>query len=85
MEGYVQQQVEQAVARFPALHDPHNILVRRNPAAGDKIYLSLECTIAPDIPVTEAHYLASRLEQELASRLEDVADVSVHLEPPGER
>jgi cation diffusion facilitator family transporter len=85
MEGYVQQQVEQAVAGFPALHDPHNILVRRNPAAGDKIYLSLECTIAPDIPVTEAHYLASRLEQELASRLEDVADVSVHLEPPDER
>jgi divalent metal cation (Fe/Co/Zn/Cd) transporter len=29
-----------------------------------------------------AHRLASQLEGELARRLEDVADVSVHVEPP---
>jgi cation diffusion facilitator family transporter len=84
LEGYVRQQVERVVAQIPSLDRPHNIRVRRNPAAGDKLFISLECTVAPDTPVTQAHYLASLLEQELGRRLENVADVSVHLEPPGE-
>lgn len=82
LQDQIRQEVEHAVAQIPSLSRPHNIRVRRNPADGNKIYLSLECTIAPDVPVTQAHYLASQLEQELGRRLLDVADVSVHLEPP---
>ena len=82
MQAQIRREVERAVAQMPSLSRPHNIRVRRNPADGNKIYLSLECTIAPDIPVTQAHFLASQLEQELGRRLVDVADVSVHLEPP---
>jgi len=84
LEEYIRLQVENVVSQIPSLQKPHNIRVRRNPAAGDKLYISLECTVAPDTPVPQAHYLASLLEQELGRRLEDVADVSVHLEPPGE-
>jgi cation diffusion facilitator family transporter len=74
-------EVERAVATVPHVFNPHNIRLHRNPADGNRVYMSLECTIAPEIPVTQAHQLASQLEGELNRRLVEVADVSVHLEP----
>jgi divalent metal cation (Fe/Co/Zn/Cd) transporter len=73
--------VESTVAGIPHLVNPHNIRMRRNPADGNLIYMSLECTVEPDLPVTQAHQLASQLENELSRRLPDIADVSVHTEP----
>lgn len=74
-------EVERAVGGISHLFNPHNIRMRRNPADGDRIYMSLECTVDPELPVTQAHQLASHLEQELSRRLVGVANVSVHLEP----
>lgn len=82
MQAQVEQEVVQAVAQIPGLSLPHNLRLRRNPADANKIYLSLECAVAPDTPMAEAHHLASLLEQELSRRLPDVANVLVHLEPP---
>jgi cation diffusion facilitator family transporter len=82
LETEVHTEVDRAVAEIPSLSRPHNIRLYRNPADADRIYLSLECTIAPEVPVTQAHQLASQLEQELSRRLTEVANVSVHLEPP---
>ncbi|HEX9029291.1 MAG TPA: cation diffusion facilitator family transporter, partial [Anaerolineales bacterium] len=84
LEARVRREVEQAVDRIPSLSNPHNIRVYRDPASGNKLFISLECTVAPEIPVAEAHHLASLLEQDLTQRLEDVVEVSVHLEPPEE-
>ena len=66
---------------IPHLFNPHNIRLRRNPPDSDQFYMSLECTVEPDLPVAEAHQLASQLENELSRRLETVIDVSVHIEP----
>jgi len=50
---------------------------------GENGYIvSLECTVAPDTPMVQAHQLSSELEQRLIQRVEQVVDVSVHLEPP---
>jgi divalent metal cation (Fe/Co/Zn/Cd) transporter len=38
--------------------------------------------MAPEVPIAQAHDLASQLEQELNRRLPEIANVSVHLEPP---
>lgn len=75
-------EVHRIVALMPQLSHPHNIRLRRNPADGNRIYLSLECSVEPDLPVTQAHQLASQLEGELNRQLAAVAEVSVHLEPP---
>ena len=77
----VRSEVESAVADIPHLSNPHNIRMQRNPADGNLIYMSLECTVEPDLPVTQAHQLASQLENELSRRLPEIADVSVHIEP----
>lgn len=78
----VNQQVRHAMLDFPDLSDPHNIRIRRDAEADGKLFVSLECRIASEIQMTDAHLLASHLEQELSRRLEDAADVSIHLEPP---
>lgn len=73
--------IEIAVAGIPHLFTPHNIRMRRNPEDGNSIYMSLECTVEPNLPVTQAHQLATRLENELSMQFPEVTDVSVHLEP----
>ncbi|UCD98769.1 MAG: cation-efflux pump [Chloroflexota bacterium] len=73
--------VERAVVDIPHIFNPHNIRLRRDPGDDDGLYMSLECTVEPDLPMTQAHQLASQLETELSRQLENVTDVSVHLEP----
>jgi cation diffusion facilitator family transporter len=82
LEREARREVALAVDGIPSLSNPHNVRLLRNPADADQVYLSLECTIAPEVPVTQAHQLATQLEQELSRRLPEVANVSVHLEPP---
>jgi cation diffusion facilitator family transporter len=81
-QARVSQQVRQAMRDFPDLSNPHNIRIRRDAQTDGKLFISLECKIAPEIQMTEAHLMASHLEQELSRRLQEAADVSVHLEPP---
>jgi cation diffusion facilitator family transporter len=81
VSSQIRSMVESVVVDIPHLFNPHNIRMRRNPEDGNLIYMSLECTVEPDLPVTQAHQLASQLENELSRRLPEVADVSVHIEP----
>jgi cation diffusion facilitator family transporter len=84
VEKRIRNELERVVAGLPALSNPHNIIVRQR--RGDRTpnyYVALECAVSPETPVSEAHELASMLESELSRRLKGVADVFVHLEPPG--
>jgi cation diffusion facilitator family transporter len=74
--------IEQIVSEIPSLGNPHNIVVKRNRTTGNNLFISLECTVQPEIPITKAHDLASDLEEEIRRRLDNVAEISVHLEPP---
>jgi cation diffusion facilitator family transporter len=83
LEQRVRAEVKKIVDSIPSLSYPHNISVRRNRGEGAGYSVSLECTIAPDTPVGDAHQLSTLLERELSARLDNVVDVFVHLEPPG--
>jgi cation diffusion facilitator family transporter len=82
VRDYVETEVARIVDDIPSLNYPHNIVIKRNRAVGNHLFISLECTVTPETPITEAHDLASALEDELRRRLDRVAEVSVHLEPP---
>lgn len=81
LEEQVLHQAQAILAGLPALSQPHNILVRRARSDGEHYFVSLNCLIAPDVPVAEAHHLSSLMEEELRRRLPGVVDVAVHLEP----
>ena len=82
LEKKVIDEIHQVVASMPSLDNPHNIIVRRNRGEGEAFSVSLECTIAPETPVADAHQLSTILERELSGSLEGVVNVLVHLEPP---
>ena len=82
LEQMVIDEIHRVVASMPSLDNPHNIIVRHNRGEGDDYFVSLECAIAPETPVSDAHQLSTALERELSSRLDGVVAVLVHLEPP---
>jgi cation diffusion facilitator family transporter len=81
LEEQLKREIEQIVGQMPELAQPHNIAVRRNRDSQEGYFVSLECLIAADTPVSEAHHLSRVLEGELSRRLEGVSEVFVHLEP----
>lgn len=81
IETRVQAEVAQLVAGLQGVENPHNLVVRYNQGEGGQYYVSLECDVMAETPVSEAHYLSSIIEHELSRRLPDVVDVFVHLEP----
>lgn len=83
LESRVRMEIEEVVSKLPTVNQPHNIAVRHSRIQPGGYFVSLECTVAPDTPVSEAHQLSKILEQELTKRLEGVAEVLVHMEPPG--
>lgn len=82
LEAMILQEIHQVVQEIPEIGHPHHVIVRRSKGGCGSYHVSLECTIAADTPVIEAHRLAEILERELTDRLPDVEDVFVHLEPP---
>jgi len=81
LEQRITHEIELIVGQMPELAQPHNIAVHRNRNSQDGYYVSLECMIAADTPVSEAHHLSKVLEGELSRHLEGVSEVFVHLEP----
>jgi divalent metal cation (Fe/Co/Zn/Cd) transporter len=49
-------------------------------AAEGKQYINLDCCFTKQVSITEAHEIASRIEEEIRERFED-AVVTVHMEP----
>jgi len=82
MEQRVRAELEQIVDDLPALSSPHNVIVWRSRDGVDRYYVSLECTVAPETPVSHAHQLSHQLEHQLKQRLQGVVEVFVHVEPP---
>jgi cation diffusion facilitator family transporter len=81
LEQQLIREIEAVVGQMPELAQPHNIAVRRNRNSQEGYFVSLECMIAADMPVSEAHHLSKVLEGELSRQLEGVSEVFVHLEP----
>jgi len=83
LEGNVRREVDRLVAEIPVLQPPHSLVVQREHSNDEKLFIALECRVTPDLPVSDAHDLATYLEEELRRRLKSSAEISVHLEPKG--
>jgi divalent metal cation (Fe/Co/Zn/Cd) transporter len=59
-----------------------NVYIRKivTYAAEGKRYINLDCCFTKQVSITEAHEIASRIEEEIRERFED-AVVTVHMEP----
>jgi cation diffusion facilitator family transporter len=70
--------VEAALETISGLLGCHNLTVRSGP---DGLDVAFHCQAEPDLPITEAHDLADRVEQHLRREVPDLGSVLVHVEP----
>lgn len=76
----VQAEVEALVRSLSVVQECHGIRVQE---LDGRMFVSLHCTVAADLPVEEAHEASTRVESWLHRRLPGLGGVAVHVEPPG--
>ncbi|MDR1703779.1 MAG: cation diffusion facilitator family transporter [Clostridiales bacterium] len=61
--------------------NPHRARMRRIAGFWD---IDLDIDVAPECTISEAHDIASQVENEIKKRLENVYDIMIHVEPKGD-
>ena len=74
------EEVQAVVMEIPGVLDCHKIRTR---GLASHVFVDLSVHVKPDMPVEEAHGIATQVEHSLKSRFRGVEDVVVHLEPEG--
>ncbi len=69
-----------AVASVPQAHNPHRTRIRR---LGAKLVVDLDVEVDPSMSIAAAHHVATAVEQAIKTRLPEVYDVMIHVEPEG--
>ena len=69
-----------AVKAVGGADNPHRARMRRIAGFWD---IDIDIEVSPEITVSEAHGIASLVEEEIKARLENVYDIVVHVEPSG--
>jgi cation diffusion facilitator family transporter len=72
------QAIFDAVEAVDGASNPHRARMRRIAGFWD---IDLDIEVDPELSVSEAHLIATRVEEEIKGRLENVFDIMVHVEP----
>jgi cation diffusion facilitator family transporter len=74
------QQVFDAVNSVAEAGKPHRVRMRRIAGLWD---IDIDIEVPPNLNVTEAHWIAYKVEKAIKARVENVYDIMVHVEPAG--
>jgi cation diffusion facilitator family transporter len=69
-----------AVEQVPGVCNPHRVRSRQ---IGNMYMIALDIEVDGDMPLNQAHDLAEQVENSIKSRVENVYDIVVHVEPQG--
>ncbi|MCL1928538.1 MAG: cation diffusion facilitator family transporter [Treponema sp.] len=72
----------ETVRSVPGVENPHRTRMRRIAAFWD---IDLDIEVDPLLTVKEAHDIASKVENAVKSRIDNVFDIMVHVEPAGNK
>jgi cation diffusion facilitator family transporter len=70
--------VRELIGSVPGVLDCHEVRLRQ---IGDQLSLALHCTVEQHLPVTQAHDIATVIEERVRMACPDISNVSVHVEP----
>lgn len=70
----------EAVNNVPGAHNPHRVRARK---IGNHYMVNLDIEVNPDLTVKEAHEIARNVEKSIKSKLKNIYDIMVHVEPLG--
>ena len=69
-----------AVNSVTGAHNPHRVRARK---IGSHYMVNLDIEVDPDLSVKEAHDIARNVENSIKSKLKNIYDIMVHVEPLG--
>jgi len=70
----------EAVNSVHGAHNPHRVRARK---IGNHYMVNLDIEVDPDLSVREAHDIAKNVENSIKSKLKNIYDIMVHVEPMG--
>ena len=71
-----------AIEQVEGAYNPHRVRARK---IGDKIMVAVDIEVDGNIPLQQAHQIAHRIEASIKSRIDNIFDVVVHMEPLGDK
>lgn len=71
-------EIMQLASSFDDISDPHNLRTRK---IGNDIAVDMHIRLPPEMPVVEAHAIATRLEEAIRDRFGKSTFISIHIEP----
>ncbi len=71
-----------AIEHVEGAHNPHRVRARK---IGDKIMVAVDLEVDGDISLQQAHNIAHRVEASIKSRIDNIFDVAIHVEPLGDK
>ncbi len=74
-------QIEQAAKTVPGVIGLHKLKTRH---VGSEIFVDVHIEVDPQITVTEGHNIATRLKNFILQQVNNIAEVTVHVEPEGD-
>jgi cation diffusion facilitator family transporter len=77
-DAEVAQKVRELAMAVPDVKDCHEVQVQR---VDGKLFLTLHCTLAEQLPVEQAHDVATLIEERLTRECSGIGRVTVHVEP----
>lgn len=70
------------IETIEGVHNPHRVRVR---SIGDKLMIAIDIEVDGNLSLSQAHEIAHQVEQAIQLRIENVFDVTIHVEPLGDK
>lgn len=71
-------QVEDIITGFKDVYNPHQIRVRK---LGSDYFIDVHIEFIPDMPIIKVHDIATKVEEEIKTKVPNVKEVIIHPEP----
>lgn len=82
VDSHTLQTIEQTITQVPGVKAMH--LLRNRSMAG-QVFIDVHVQVDPHITVSEGHYIATQVHQELVNTIDNVEDVTVHIDPEADQ
>jgi len=78
----VYEKIFKAVEVVEGVHNPHRVIVRY---IGDKLMIAIDIEVDGNLSLFQAHEIAHKVEKSIKSSIGNVFDVTLHVEPLGDK
>jgi cation diffusion facilitator family transporter len=78
----IYERIFDAVETVEGAHHPHRVRARN---MGHKVMIAIDLEVDGNLTLHEAHEIAHRVEESIKSKIDNVFDVTIHIEPLGDQ